>query len=89
MLGDLDAVREVLASQFGVKISRSSLVYNVLNDALPDLTAKLIDGQPIHKDWKNAPGMPIRRRPGRPNKRLGCFKGKREKLREVRHADVA
>lgn len=90
MLEELDTIRELLDSK-GLKISRSSLVYNIVNDALPDITQKILEGSFSHAGWLKAPGMEPRARPGRPNKYAGRFKGKRReiKVKEVHNADVA
>ncbi|MEE9366056.1 MAG: hypothetical protein V3W44_05145 [Dehalococcoidales bacterium] len=81
MVEELDALKAGLLQHFGVKVSRSTIIYNMINDSVESLLERVAEGDPVHKHWKRAPGMAARPKLGRPTKRAGQLKGKRREIR--------
>lgn len=84
MVDELDTLKEIMLQRFGIRVSRSTIVYNIVNDAIPALLERIMAGDAIHRDWQRAPGMETRPKPGRRGKRFGQFKGKRREIKPAR-----
>lgn len=77
---DLEAFRDLLAQRIGAKLTLSTIIYNILNEYLPVVVKRTVEGERVWEHWKKAPGMDLRVRKGQKPKHLGRWKGKRRTI---------